>query len=177
MDSWSRSWITPGCSFMTCGARPAQHGAHQRPRAHRDGGLWSPQPSAFDRHDIVSDDLAAAAAQIPACIEAKRGAPLALGTKCGRLRPEDRVATTRVATPADHAHFAAIAHAEAAEEEARFARAARTPPGERILTGMKLGANLPLTPPLLAEIDARADGQMELARRRIALGLGTKTRT
>ena len=57
--------------------------------------------------------------------------------------------------------------AQAAEEEARFARAARTPPGERILTGMKLGANFPLTPPLLAEMDARADGQMELARRRI----------
>jgi hypothetical protein len=36
---------------------------------------------------------------------------------------------------------------------------------------------LPLTPPLLAEIDARADGQMELARRRIALGLRGKARS
>jgi hypothetical protein len=132
---------------------------------------------AVDSHGTVSGDGLAAAAQTLACIDAKREAPFALGTKCGTFRPEDRVATTRVATPADHAHFAAIADAEAAEEEARFARAAKTPPGERILTGMRLGASLPLTPPLLAEIDARADGQMELARRRIALGLGTKTRT
>jgi hypothetical protein len=34
----------------------------------------------------------------------------------------------------------------------------------------------PLTPAVLAELDARADGQMEIARRRIALGLGTKAR-
>jgi hypothetical protein len=71
----------------------------------------------------------------------------------------------------DLAHFAAVAAAEAESEEERFARAARTPPGERILTGLRLGAELPMTPPLVAEIDARADGQMELARRRIALGL------
>ncbi len=43
--------------------------------------------------------------------------------------------------------------------------------------GLQMGAELPFTPALLAEIDARADGQMELARRRIALGLGTKGRT
>jgi hypothetical protein len=29
-----------------------------------------------------------------------------------------------------------------------------------------------MTPALLAEVDANADGQMELARRRIALALG-----
>jgi hypothetical protein len=82
-----------------------------------------------------------------------------------------------VATPKDRAHFAAIAAAEAAEEDERFERAAATPPGERVVAGMRLGAQLPITPALLAEIDARADGQMELARRRIALGLGTKART
>lgn len=81
-----------------------------------------------------------------------------------------------VATPRDQAHFAAIAAAEAAEEEARFARAAATPPGERILAGARLSAVFPLTPAVLAELDARADGQMEIARRRIALGLGTKAR-
>jgi hypothetical protein len=31
-----------------------------------------------------------------------------------------------------------------------------------------------MTPALLAEIDAQADGQIEIARRRVALGLGTK---
>ncbi len=75
------------------------------------------------------------------------------------------------AGPRDFAHFTAIAAAEAAEEEQRFARAARTPPGERILIGLRLGTALPMTPALLAEIDARADGQMELARRRLALAL------
>jgi hypothetical protein len=79
-----------------------------------------------------------------------------------------------VATSRDFAHFAAIAAAEAAEEEERFLRASRTPPGERILMGMQLGAELPVTPALLADIDAPADGQMELARRRIALGLSAK---
>lgn len=77
------------------------------------------------------------------------------------------------ATPEHRAHFEAVAAAEAAEEEERYVRAARTPPGERMEAGIRLGTMLPLTPPLLAEIDARADGQMELARRRIALGLGT----
>jgi len=84
---------------------------------------------------------------------------------------------TKVATPRDHAHFAAIGAAEAAEEQERFVRAAETPPGERVLVGTRLGAALPFTPVLLAELDARADGQMELARRRIALGLGTKVST
>jgi hypothetical protein len=84
---------------------------------------------------------------------------------------------TKAATPRDRAHFAAIAAAEAAEEDERFTRAARTPPGERMQEGIRLGAMLPLTPPLLAEIDARADGQMELARRRIALGLRGKARS
>jgi hypothetical protein len=79
-----------------------------------------------------------------------------------------------VATPRDHAHFAAIAAAETAEEEARFARAATTPPGERMLAGARLSAVFPLTPAVLAELDARVDGEMEIARRRIALGLGKK---
>ena len=77
----------------------------------------------------------------------------------------------RSASRRDFAHFSAIAAAEAETEEQRFAHAARTPPGEGILTGLRLGAALPMTPALLAEIDARADGQMEIARRRIALGL------
>jgi hypothetical protein len=84
---------------------------------------------------------------------------------------------TKLSTPRDVEHFATIGAAEAAEEDERLARAARTPPGERILMGLQMGAELPFTPALLAEIDARADGQMELARRRIALGLGTKGRT
>lgn len=77
----------------------------------------------------------------------------------------------RSASRRDVAHFAAIAAVEAETEEQRFAHAARTPPGERILTGLRLGAQLPLTPALLAEIDACTDGQMELARRRVALAL------
>jgi hypothetical protein len=78
----------------------------------------------------------------------------------------------RHASRSDLAHFAAIAAAEVESEEERFAHAATTPPGERILIGLQMGAELPMTPALLAEIDACADGQMELARRRIALGLG-----
>jgi hypothetical protein len=78
-------------------------------------------------------------------------------------------AMQRPASPRDFAHFAAIAAAEAESEEQRFARAARLPPGERMLVGLRLGAELPMTPAVLAEIDARADGQMELARRRLAL--------
>lgn len=80
----------------------------------------------------------------------------------------------RNAEPKDSAHFAAIKAAEEAEEEERFRRAAETPPGDRMLRGSRLGAELPWTPLLLAEVDARADEQMELARRRIALGLGRK---
>jgi hypothetical protein len=60
--------------------------------------------------------------------------------------------------------------------ESSFDRAAATSPGERILAGARLSAVFPLTPAVLAELDARADGQMEIARRRIALGLGTKAR-
>lgn len=75
------------------------------------------------------------------------------------------------ATPQDLAHFAAIRDAEEAGEEARFERAVKTPAGERMERGISLGAALTWTPAILAEIDARADGQMELARRRIALGL------
>ncbi len=84
---------------------------------------------------------------------------------------------TTCASERDLAHFAAIAAAEAAEEEERFARAARTPPGDRMLAGIRMDAQLPMTPAILAEIDARADGQMELARRRVALGIRAKPRS
>jgi len=84
---------------------------------------------------------------------------------------------TTVATPRDLAHFAAVGAAEVAEEAERFARAGRTAPGERIVAGMRMGSALPLTPEMLAEIDARADGQMEIARRRLALGLGKQSDT
>jgi hypothetical protein len=77
----------------------------------------------------------------------------------------------RSASVRDFAHFAAIGSAEAETEEQRFARAARMPPGEGILIGLRLGAELPMTPALLVEIDARVDGEMELARRRVALAL------
>jgi hypothetical protein len=81
------------------------------------------------------------------------------------------------ATPRDFAHFAAIAAAAAEAEEDRIARALETPPGERMRRGIELGAEVPWTPAVLAEIDARADEQMELARRRVALGLGSNRRT
>jgi len=68
-------------------------------------------------------------------------------------------------------HFATIAAAEAASEDERIARALALSPGERILLGWRLAELIRLTPAHLAELDARADGQMELARRRIALGL------
>lgn len=77
----------------------------------------------------------------------------------------------RVVTQRDRDHFAAIAAAEAQSEEERIARAAETPPGERMLLGIELGLLVTWTPAHLAEADAEADGQMELARRRIALGL------
>jgi hypothetical protein len=77
------------------------------------------------------------------------------------------------AIPEDIAHFAAIAAAEEAAENERIARALETPPGERMRRGLELGAEIPWTPAVLAEIDARTDGQMELARRRVALGLGS----
>ena len=75
------------------------------------------------------------------------------------------------ATQADWDHFAAIAEAEAESERDAFAEAARTPPGERILEGARLGALVTWTPAHLAEIDARVDGEMELARRRVARSL------
>ncbi len=76
------------------------------------------------------------------------------------------------ASESDRRHFEAIAAGERESELERIERAARTPPGERILEGAELAARMPWTPAHLAELDARADGQMELARRRIALGLG-----
>jgi hypothetical protein len=71
----------------------------------------------------------------------------------------------------DRRHFAAIAEAERQSEEDRIDDSLRTPPGERILEGLRLGRVVRLTPAHLAEIDAQADGQMELSRRRLALGL------
>jgi hypothetical protein len=77
----------------------------------------------------------------------------------------------REASRRDREHFEAIAAAEAASEDERIAHAVATPPGERMVRGIELGMEVPWTPAVVAEIDARADGQAELARRRIALGL------
>jgi hypothetical protein len=77
----------------------------------------------------------------------------------------------REATAQDRAHLAAIATGERQSEAERIERALATQPGERILEGFRLGAETPWTPAHLAELDARTDGEMELARRRIALGL------
>jgi hypothetical protein len=81
---------------------------------------------------------------------------------------------TGTAKPEHFAHFEAIGEAEEGEEETRIDRACATPPGERMLAGIRLGMQLPWTRAVLAEVDAQTDGQMELARRRIALGLGSK---
>jgi hypothetical protein len=43
-----------------------------------------------------------------------------------------------------------------------------------MLAGIRLGMQLPWTRAVLAEVDAQTDGQMELARRRIALSIGSK---
>ncbi len=77
----------------------------------------------------------------------------------------------RKATPEEHAHFVAIAEGERESEQERIDRALGTTPGERVLEGARLAAESPWTPAHLAELDARTDEQMELARRRIALGL------
>jgi hypothetical protein len=79
-----------------------------------------------------------------------------------------------VATGRDRAHFAAIAEGEALAEEERIALAAGCSPGELIQRGIDVSAETPWSPAHLAELDAVTDGQMELARRRIALGLGPK---
>jgi hypothetical protein len=78
----------------------------------------------------------------------------------------------REASARDRRHFEAIAEGERRAEDERIETALRTPPGERILIGLQLAADAPWTPAHLAELDARTDEQMELARRRIALGLG-----
>jgi hypothetical protein len=62
----------------------------------------------------------------------------------------------------------AIAEAKQQSEEERIDWALRNSPGERILPGFELGREIAWTPARLAEADAQADGQMELARRRIA---------
>ena len=74
-------------------------------------------------------------------------------------------------TPADRAHFAVIAEVERQNELDRIDDALCTPPGERILMGLRLGRRGPRTPAHLAEDDARADGQMELRRRALARGI------
>lgn len=76
-----------------------------------------------------------------------------------------------MAKPEDIAHFNAISIAMDADERERTERADNMSPGDRILMGVKMGRETPWTGAHLAEIDARADGQMELARRRIALGI------
>lgn len=75
------------------------------------------------------------------------------------------------ATDRDRAHFAAIAEGELLSEEERIDRALAMTPGERVLEGFRLAGEVRWTPAHLAELDARTDDQMELARRRIALGL------
>lgn len=80
-----------------------------------------------------------------------------------------------MATPKEMAHFRAIAAGESANEQERIDRALKQTPGERIIIGFELGAEAPWTPAHLAELDARTDGQMELARRRIALRLERET--
>ena len=76
-----------------------------------------------------------------------------------------------VATARDRAHFAVLAESVHEDEEARMVDALATPPGERMLLGLQLAAGWPWTGAHLAELDAQADSQMELARRRVALGL------
>jgi len=88
-------------------------------------------------------------------------------TRAGCYSPGVREATAR-----ERRHFAAIAEGEERSAAEQIERALVTPPGQRILEGIRLGAATPWTPAHLAELDARTDGQMELARRRIALGLG-----
>jgi hypothetical protein len=77
----------------------------------------------------------------------------------------------RGATARDRAHLAAIAAGEAQSEAERIERALAVPAGERILEGFRLGAETAWTAAHLAELDARTDDEMELARRRIARGL------
>jgi hypothetical protein len=81
-----------------------------------------------------------------------------------------------MATRRDRAHFEAIAAAEVQSDDERIERAAKTPPGQRMLLGIELGMQIAWTPAHLAEVDAEADGQMELARRRIAMGLSRERR-
>jgi hypothetical protein len=80
------------------------------------------------------------------------------------------------ASSRDIGHFSAIAAAEAASEDERISRAVATAPGDRMALGIELGAALPWTSEIMAEIDARTDGQAELTRRRIALGLSHRAR-
>lgn len=72
--------------------------------------------------------------------------------------------------------MAAVARGLAEDENERIDQALRLSPGERMLLGLKLGGEAPWSAAHLAEVDARADGQMEIARRRIAMGLGSGKR-
>ncbi len=80
------------------------------------------------------------------------------------------------ATQKDRAHIAAIAEATRAEEEQAIAAAAAMTPSERLAAGFALMDDAPWTPAQLAQIDADADSQMELARRRVAMGLTLRKR-
>ncbi len=87
------------------------------------------------------------------------------------LDPNGASQAPREATAEDWRHFEVIGEAERQSELERIDAAIATPPGERILLGLRLGMRAPCSPAHLAEQDARADGQMELARRSLALGL------
>ena len=67
-------------------------------------------------------------------------------------------------------HFRVIAAAEELSTSERIEDALRRAPGERILAGLEMGALVPWSAELLAQIDADSDGQMGIARRWIALG-------
>lgn len=81
------------------------------------------------------------------------------------------------ARKADRAHFVAIGAAEEQSEAERIEAALRTPPAERMRRGFELADAMPLSPAQLAEIDAMADGQIELARRRVARRLAARSLT
>jgi hypothetical protein len=59
-------------------------------------------------------------------------------------------------------HFAAVAAAMKADEEARMDEANKLAPAERIALGLRLGYAVPLDEAAEAELDHRALGQAEL---------------
>ncbi len=68
-------------------------------------------------------------------------------------------------------HFAAIAATERDSERQRIQQATQMTPEERILAGLELARSVHWTKAHWAELDRQTDGQLELARRRIALNL------